>query len=202
MKEQQQFPEDFQVTIKQLLQQMNDEVTDINQTFSTLKCCILSDLEELQHTMDHIKSNVSSYYLKAYLEPFTKHFITLTQAVQRLSEKRHGALIVIERSILVEPFLLGSIRVNAPVTQLLLESIFYPGNPLHDGGVLIRGDWILSAKNILPLTRNTEVSNKFGTRHRAAIGLSEQTDALVLVVSEETGRISFAMNGEIFPIKT
>ncbi|MFP3670953.1 diadenylate cyclase, partial [Priestia sp. SIMBA_032] len=80
----------------------------------------------------------------------------------------------------------------------LLESIFYPGNPLHDGAVLVKNNHIVSAANILPLTKSTEVDPELGTRHRAAIGLSEKSDALILVVSEETGRTSFALNGILY----
>lgn len=77
---------------------------------------------------------------------------------------------------------------------------FYPGNPLHDGAVLVKNNHIVSAANILPLTRSTEVDPELGTRHRAAIGLSEKSDALILVVSEETGRTSFALNGTLYTI--
>ena len=84
----------------------------------------------------------------------------------------------------------------------LLESIFYPGNPLHDGAVLVRENQIVSAANVLPLTKTVISGKKLGTRHRAAIGLSEQSDALVLVVSEETGKISFAFGGKLYPVNT
>ena len=86
------------------------------------------------------------------------------------------------------------------MTNSLLESIFYPGNPLHDGAVLIKGDKIYSAANVLPLSNVVLGGKKLGTRHRAALGLSEKSDALVLVVSEESGIISFAIDGSLFSI--
>lgn len=84
----------------------------------------------------------------------------------------------------------------------MLEAIFYPGNPLHDGAAIVHGNHIVSAANVLPLTNKVIIGKKLGTRHRAALGLSEQSDALVLVVSEETGRVSFALDGKLYPIAT
>ena len=84
----------------------------------------------------------------------------------------------------------------------MLKTIFFPGNPLHDGAVLIRGNQIVSAANVLPLTTKVISERKLGTRHRAALGLTELSDALVLVVSEETGKVSFAINGNLYPINT
>lgn len=101
----------------------------------------------------------------------------------------------------VTPFIHNGIQIDARVSQALIETIFYPGGPVHDGGTLIRGDIIISAGNILPLT-NREVNGRvLGTRHRAALGLSELTDAVILVVSEESGRISFAYKGELFVVR-
>ena len=82
----------------------------------------------------------------------------------------------------------------------MLESIFYPGNPLHDGAVLVKQNIIKSAANVLPLTNLFVGDQKLGSRHRAAIGLSEKSDAMVIVISEETGKVSFALKGELYPI--
>jgi diadenylate cyclase len=109
---------------------------------------------------------------------------------------------VVERSDSLDPFIQKGTPAKAILTPSLLETIFYPGNTLHDGAVLIRANEIISAANILPLTSAVIREKKMGTRHRAALGLTEQTDALVLVVSEETGNVSFALNGKLYPINT
>jgi diadenylate cyclase len=89
------------------------------------------------------------------------------------------------------------IKLDALVNSFLLESIFYPGNPLHDGAVVIDGDRILAASCLLPLSQNQDISKRLGSRHRAALGITEETDALAIVVSEETGSISAARNGRM-----
>jgi len=90
--------------------------------------------------------------------------------------------------------------IQAPVSATLVETLFYPGTPLHDGAVLIRNNQLISAANVLPLSSIISTTKKMGTRHRAAIGMSEKSDALILVVSEETGKISFALDGSLYPI--
>lgn len=124
----------------------------------------------------------------------------ISHSAQHLSKKKHGALIVIERSNEVDDYIQKGVPLGAFLTPSLLESIFYPGNPLHDGAVLVKGNTINSAANVLPLTSQMIHGKKLGTRHRAALGLSEKTDALVLVVSEETGKVSFALDGILYPI--
>jgi diadenylate cyclase len=109
---------------------------------------------------------------------------------------------VIEREDSLETLIRPGIPMGAELTHSLLESIFYPGNPLHDGAVLVRLNKIVSAANVLPLSDIYTGDKKLGTRHRAALGLSERSDALVLVVSEETGRVSFAKGGKMYPITT
>ncbi|MCG6199310.1 DNA integrity scanning protein DisA nucleotide-binding domain protein, partial [Anoxybacillus sp. LAT_38] len=94
----------------------------------------------------------------------------------------------------------AGVPIGASLSYSLLESLFYPGSPLHDGAVLVRANRIVSAGNVLPLSRVDAGGRKLGTRHRAAIGLTEQSDALVLVVSEETGKTSFAFKGKLYPI--
>ncbi len=119
-------------------------------------------------------------------------------AVSEMSENHIGGLIVFVRSQNIEMNVDQGVQINARVSKELLLSIFNPKSPLHDGAVLIEGSTILFAKCILPLTTTTKIENRLlGTRHRASLGLSEQTDALVLVVSEETGGISIAEKGKI-----
>jgi uncharacterized protein (TIGR00159 family) len=121
----------------------------------------------------------------------------LVDAAQSLSERRNGALIVIEREMSLERFMEVGTEIDAKVTSELLSSIFLPYSPIHDGAVIIRHGKLTQAGCFLPLTQNPEVAKELGTRHRAAIGLSEVVDALVLVISEETGSISVVSGGSI-----
>ena len=123
----------------------------------------------------------------------------IATAAGRMSTERIGALIALERGVSLEAYAENAVTVDTPVTPILLETLFFPGGPLHDGAVLIRGDAVLAASSLLPLTSNPEIGRRLGTRHRAAIGLTEETDAVTLVVSEETGEISIAVGGEFFP---
>ena len=122
----------------------------------------------------------------------------IIQTVERLSEVRIGALIAVERSINLQEAVESGIVVDCEATPEMLETIFFPNNAVHDGGVIIKGDRIAYAACIFPLTRQRgSDSPKLGTRHRAAIGLSEETDAVVVVVSEETGAVSYAYKGQL-----
>ena len=114
-----------------------------------------------------------------------------------MSRRKEGALMVFERNIGLEERIETGVAVDGLVSDSLLLNIFEKDTPLHDGAVIIRGKRIVAASCLLPLTENRNLSQELGTRHRAAIGLSEQSDAMVLVVSEETGTISIARNGEL-----
>ncbi len=121
----------------------------------------------------------------------------IIEAVKNMAKERIGALIVIERNIKIDNYLLkpGTL-VDALITKELLETIFYPKTPLHDGAVIIKGDRIYMAGAFLPLSSNPELPSSFGTRHRAGIGITEITDAISLIVSEERGDISLAYSGK------
>lgn len=119
------------------------------------------------------------------------------QTAERLSEARIGALIAIEQSIHLQEAVESGMEVDCAATPEMLETIFFPNNAIHDGGVILRGDRIAYAACIFPLTQRQDLSRSIGTRHRAAIGLSEETDAIVVVLSEETGRISYAFKGAL-----
>jgi diadenylate cyclase len=121
----------------------------------------------------------------------------IVQAVERMSEVRIGALIALEQSIQLQEVVESGIVVDCEATPEMLETIFFPNNAIHDGGVLIKGDRIAYAACIFPLTQRQDLSTSLGTRHRAAIGLAEETDAVVVVVSEETGAISHAYKGHL-----
>jgi len=117
--------------------------------------------------------------------------------VERLSDVRIGALMAIEQNIQLQESVESGIPVHCLATPEMLETIFFPNNAIHDGGVIIKGDQIAYAACIFPLTRRQDLNKTLGTRHRAAIGLSEETDAIIVVVSEETGAISYAFQGEL-----
>ena len=119
----------------------------------------------------------------------------IVMAAEYFSQNRIGALMVVERQAGLRTYIESGIPLDAKLSYDLLLSIFRPGSPLHDGAVIINGDRILAAACLLPLSQNPNVSLSLGTRHRAAIGLSEDSDALVLVVSEESGTISLARGG-------
>lgn len=121
----------------------------------------------------------------------------LVQAVEHLSERKIGALIAIEREIGVRAIMESGTRIESRVTPELMATIFYPKTPLHDGGVVVQGDRLMAAGCVFPLSQRDELSRSLGTRHRAAIGVTEETDAVVLVVSEETGSISLAYKGRL-----
>ena len=121
----------------------------------------------------------------------------LSKGVHELAERRIGALIVIIRQMSIDHLVQVGTEIDAKVTSELLNSIFLPYSPIHDGAVIIQREKITSAGCILPLSQNPDISKSFGTRHRAALGISEQTDVLVLVVSEETGKISIVHDGKI-----
>jgi diadenylate cyclase len=120
-------------------------------------------------------------------------------ALSSLSREQTGALIVMERDIGLRTFIESGVALNATVSRDLLCAIFHPGAALHDGAVILQGEHVAAAACFLPLTMNPVMLRKLGTRHRAAIGITEETDCLAIVVSEETGRISLGARGELEP---
>jgi diadenylate cyclase len=121
----------------------------------------------------------------------------IIQTAERLADVRIGALIAMEQSIQLQRAVESGIPVDCEATPEMLETIFFPNNAIHDGGVIIKGDRIAYAACIFPLTKRQDLNRSLGTRHRAAIGLSEETDAVVVIVSEETGAVSYAYRGEL-----
>jgi diadenylate cyclase len=121
----------------------------------------------------------------------------VVQATDQLSRKRVGGIVAIEQIVDVHQETQSGVLVDCALTPEMLDSIFFPNSPLHDGGVVIHGDRIMYASCIFPLTRRIDVNQTLGTRHRAAIGLSEETDAIVVIVSEETGDISYCHDGAL-----
>ena len=121
----------------------------------------------------------------------------ISQAASELALRRIGGLIVIRREIGLEDYIEPAVKLDALVGHQLLISIFLPTSPLHDGAIIIEGDRIVAAGAVLPLTFSPSISKSYGTRHRAAIGLSERSDAMIVVISEETGTISLIREGRI-----
>ena len=120
----------------------------------------------------------------------------IVDAVDDFSSSHTGALMAIERDTVLNDIIETGVVVDAAISVRLLGNLFYEGSPLHDGAVIIRGDRVYAASCVLPLTERQNIGKNLGTRHRAALGLSEVSDAFVIVVSEETGAISVAQNGE------
>lgn len=122
----------------------------------------------------------------------------IMNAVEYLKKERIGALIVFERDISLGNYIDKAKKLYADLSSDLLIAIFYEGNPLHDGGVILQGDRVTCAGAVFPTSSSPKLNRRLGTRHRAALGLAEETDAICLVVSEETGRVSIAVKGEMF----
>jgi diadenylate cyclase len=139
--------------------------------------------------------------------PFFRYFLTqegaeetieeIAVAASQLSAQRVGAIVVVERQIGLRNYIEAGLPLDAMLTYDLLVSIFQPKSPLHDGAVIIQNDRVAAAACFLPLTINPQLARSMGTRHRAAIGLTEENDAVAVIVSEETGRISIALDGRI-----
>jgi len=121
----------------------------------------------------------------------------VARAARILGSRKIGALVVLERRVGLQDFIETGIRIDAVVTVQILINVFFPNTPLHDGAVIIRGNRLVAASSLLPLSERPGLSRSLGTRHRAAIGLTEATDALAVVVSEETGTISLAQEGRL-----
>lgn len=150
-------------------------------------------LEQLGRT-----SRIVGHPLSTLTVPRTGHTVNaIVDACEHLASERVGALIAVERRTGLQDYARTGVRLDSPVSDDLLVYIFMPNSPLHDGAVIVRGDRIVAAACVLPLSDNFPAGDALGTRHRAALGLSEVTDALAVVVSEETGKISLASNGRL-----
>jgi len=158
---------------------------------------------ELRNALENIggKNILGSILVfnKTAEEKFSNHTIDeLIKAVFAMGKVKTGALIVIEDEIVLDEYIRTGIDVDAIVSSQLLINIFEKNTPLHDGAIILRGDRVVSATCYLPLSDSLSLSKELGTRHRAAVGISEVSDSLTIVVSEETGRVSVAYRGEIF----
>lgn len=152
---------------------------------------------EIRSALMRFGSNLRSSLLFNRSKFAPNRYEEVVLAATTLSSRKVGALIVIERNVGLQNYVDTGVKIEAPLSYDLLVTIFEPRAPLHDGAVIVRGEKISAAGCFLPLTLNPKLSKELGTRHRAAIGVTEDTDAVTVVVSEETGVISFVEKGEI-----
>lgn len=152
---------------------------------------------ELRRALEHVgRSKLSSWFADEKAD-HTGIVSEVCRASENMSKTNTGALLVFEKNTSLDDLLTGGTPINADVTSELLENIFVHNTPLHDGAVVIRNGKIYKAACVLPLSSNRDLSKECGTRHRAALGISEQSDCVSLVVSEETGKISVMHNGNM-----
>ena len=153
---------------------------------------------EIRNVLEHLgRSQLLGRHKVHPVDEREKMVYEIANAMEYMKKARIGALMVIERDNSLSEYIEKSKKVYADISTDLLISIFWPNNPLHDGGVIIQGDKITSAGAVFPTSDNLKISKRLGTRHRAALGISETGDCIALIVSEETGRLSIAMNGEL-----
>ena len=158
---------------------------------------LLAILVLFQPEMRRMLAELGNLPLFATAHEQRENIEVIIQTVERLADVKIGALIAIEQSIHLQEAVESGIVVDCEATPEMLETIFFPNNAIHDGGVILKGDRIACAACIFPLTQRQDLNKSLGTRHRAALGLSEETDAVVVVVSEETGAVSYAYRGQL-----
>jgi len=153
---------------------------------------------EIRNVLEQIgRSQLLGRHKTLTVDEREKMVYEITQALDYLKKSRIGALIVIERDVSLNEYIEKSKKLYADISSELLISIFFPNNPLHDGGVIIQGDKITSAGAVFPTSDNIKISKRLGTRHRAALGIAEESDCISIIASEETGRLSLAIGGEL-----
>ena len=153
---------------------------------------------ELRRALEHLgRSKITTVFSQVDKDEAKQMIGEFVRAIESMSASRTGALIVIERETLLNDIVETGTIVDGAVSEQLIGNIFYEGSPLHDGALIVRGDRLYAAGCVLPLTQNKELNKELGTRHRAGIGITENSDALTLIVSEETGVISIARDGKL-----
>ena len=151
---------------------------------------------EIRNILEHLgRQQILTRHRVLTMDEREKMIYEIMNSIEYLRKSRIGALIVIERDVSLNDYIQRSKTIYADISSELLISIFFPRNPLHDGGVIIQGNRITSAGAVFPISLNTKINKRLGTRHRAALGISEESDAIAIVVSEETGKISIAIKG-------
>ena len=195
-----------EAAITRQLEELKSRVTRLHDDIPCLKQCsrlsdLLQKMYEIRVGLNQLEQDLLQTHLKCCISPNLKVPGEVILALSRLSEKRHGAIIVMEHEDNLDQHLQGGVIIDAAVNAALLENIFYPGSPLNDGAMIIRDLKIRKAKVILPLAPHTSELEALGlgSRHRAALGLSQVSDALIIVVSEEKGWISIALQSQLYP---
>lgn len=173
-----------------------DWIVDLVIQWSVLAMIIIFQ-PEMRRGLEHLGRGSIFNRTKRKINPGENLVQQLAKAVQYMAKRRIGALISIQMDIELDEFIGTGISLDADISSELLINIFIPNTPLHDGAVIIRDYKIASAASYLPLSESTLISKELGTRHRAAIGLSEVTDAVTIIVSEETGGVSISYKGEL-----
>ena len=164
-------------------------------TWGTLALIIVFQ-PEIRNALEQLgKKQILTRHRSLTLDEREKVVYEIMNSIDYLRKAKIGGLMVIEREISLNDYIQKSKNLNAEISSELLISIFFPRNPLHDGGVIIQGNKITSAGAVFPISLNGKINKKLGTRHRAALGISEESDCIAIVVSEETGKISMAING-------
>ena len=193
-------------TFKDKLEELKDRLTRLRQSLSGLNQCshlnnLLQKIHEVRDGLNNLEQGLLQIHLKGCISPTIKVPEVLAFAVSKLSRERRGGTIVIEQEDNLDDYFQGGTTIDAVVSAPILENIFYPGSPLHDGAVLIRDARIIKAGCLLPFAPhpNGFEALGLGTRHAASVGLSQVSDALVIVVSEEKGWISLALRGQLYP---
>lgn len=192
--------------INKQLGELKSRVTQLHHDIACLDQCsrlssLLQRIYEIREGLNQLEQHLLHSHLKYCISPSLEVPKEVVLSVSKLSGRRHGAIIVMEHEDNLDKHLQGGIAIEATVSASILENIFYPGSPLHDGAVIVRNSKIRKASVILPLAPHASELEALGlgSRHRAALGLSQLSDALIIVVSEEKGWISMAHRGQLYP---
>ena len=195
-----------EAAIKQQLEELKSRVTQLHNDIPFLKQCsrlkdFLQIMYEIRLGLNLSEQSLLQTHLKCCICPNIKVPGEVVLALSKLSKRRHGVIIVMENEDNLDEHLQGGVMIDADLSAPILENIFYPGSPLHDGAVIIRNSKIRKASVLLPLAPHTPELEALGlgSRHRAGLGLSQVSDALIIVISEEKGWISMAFRGQLYP---
>ena len=191
---------------KEKLEELKRRIGHLYEIIPSLKQCShlsdhLQEVFELREGLNQIEQGLLNTHLRCCISPSIKIPGEVVLSVSKLSAKRHGAIIAVQQEDNLDDYFQGGVIIDAVVSAPILESIFYPGSQLHDGAVFIRNTRVIKAGCLLPFAPAPSGLEALGlgTRHQAAVGLSQVSDALVIVVSEEKGWISLALRGRLYP---